>query len=90
MPRLFGLSTRDSVTIAVELVVKNMLLGIVLARQSLEFNAMVTMVAFSIFETPLGVALLVGWRLLAGWGWLEGPAPRTDPSPHRGSPVPPL
>jgi len=90
VPRLFGLSTRDSVTIAVELVVKNMLLGIVLARQSLEFNAMVPMVAFSIFETPLGVALLVGWRLLAGWGWLEGPAPRTDPSPHKGAPEPPL
>lgn len=76
VPKLLGLATRDSVTIAVELVVKNILLGIVLARHFLDYEAMVPMVAFSFFQTPLGVLVLVAWRLLARWGRLEGPEPR--------------
>ncbi|NQZ95721.1 MAG: hypothetical protein HRU01_04365 [Myxococcales bacterium] len=76
VPALFGLSTRDTVTIGVELVVKNILLGVVLARESLAFEAMVPILVFSLFQTPIGVLLLVGWRLLARYGLVTGPQPR--------------
>lgn len=64
LPALFGLSARDTVTIAVELIVKNTLLGMVLVGQALAFEAVLPILAFVIFQTPGGIALLVGWRYL--------------------------
>jgi len=81
LPALLGLATRDAVTIGVELVVKNILLGVVLARQSLAFDAIVPIFAFAMFQTPIGVALLVGWRLLARYGLAAGPEPRGTAAP---------
>ena len=74
IPALLRLPTRDVATIAVELVVKNALLGLVLARRSLEFDAVLPIFAFSLVQTPLGILVLVGWRLLARRDLLEGPA----------------
>lgn len=65
VPLLFGIPARDSVTIAVEMIVKNTLLGIVLVAQVLEFEAVLPIFAFAAFQTPGGILLLVGWR------WLE-------------------
>lgn len=81
VPALLGLATRDAVTIGVELVVKNILLGIVLARESLAFEAIVPMFTFAIFQTPIGVGLLVAWRLLARYGLAAGPEPRANVPP---------
>ncbi len=81
VPALFGLPTRDSVTIGVELVVKNILLGIVLARQSLAFDAMIPIFAFSLFQTPICVLLLIGWRLLARYDLVTGPESRGAAAP---------
>jgi BASS family bile acid:Na+ symporter len=81
VPTLFRISTRDSVTIAVELVVKNTLLGIVLVTQALEFEAIVPIVVFMLFQTPAGVLLLVGWRLLARLGYLEAAPRRSTEAP---------
>jgi len=72
LPPLFRISARDTVTIAVELVVKNTLLGIVLVGQVLDFEAVLPILAFAIFQTPSGVLLLVGWRYLAKRGLLRG------------------
>jgi len=68
MPILFRIPARDAVTIAVELIVKNTLLGIVLVGQVLEFEAALPIFAFSIFQTPGGILLLAGWRLLEKHG----------------------
>ncbi len=65
VPLLFGIPARDSVTIAVEMIVKNTLLGIVLVAQVLEFEAVLPILAFAAFQTPGGILLLVGWR------WME-------------------
>jgi BASS family bile acid:Na+ symporter len=65
VPLLFRLSIRDTATIGVEIVVKNSLLGLVLARASLEFDATLPILAFAIAQTPLGIAVLAIWR------WLE-------------------
>lgn len=65
VPLLFGIPARDSITIAVEMIVKNTLLGIVLVAQVLEFEAVLPIFAFAAFQTPGGILLLVGWR------WLE-------------------
>ena len=62
VPLLFGLAARDSATIAVELVVKNTLLGLVLARGALDFEATLPIVVFATIETPLGLLVLAGWR----------------------------
>lgn len=80
IPTALGLRARDSVTIAVELIVKNTLLGIVLVGQSLEFEAMIPILAFALMQTPGGLLLLVGWRVLARRGYvsdshLDDPAP---------------
>jgi BASS family bile acid:Na+ symporter len=64
VPRLLRLGMRDAVTITVELLVKNGLLGLVLARQSLAFDATVPILAFITFQTPVAIAVLVVWRLL--------------------------
>jgi BASS family bile acid:Na+ symporter len=70
LPPLFRITARDTVTIAVELVVKNTLLGIVLVGQILDFEAVLPILAFAIFQTPGGILLLVGWRLLEKRGVL--------------------
>jgi BASS family bile acid:Na+ symporter len=70
IPPLFRISARDTVTIAVELIVKNTLLGIVLVGQVLDFEAMLPIFAFAIFQTPGGLLLLGGWRLLEKRGLL--------------------
>lgn len=62
VPRLFGIAMRDAVTIAVELVVKNTLLGLVLVGQALEFEAALPILAFAFFQSPSGILLLVAWR----------------------------
>jgi len=73
VPALARLPIRDTVTIAVELIVKNTLLGIVLAMRSLDFDAMIPIVVFSMIQTPAGLLILVVWRLLARFGWVEPP-----------------
>ena len=75
VPSLFRLSMRDSVTIGVELIVKNSLLGIVLAERSLGFEAVIPIVLFSIVQTPAGILILVIWRTLARRGFVEPPPP---------------
>lgn len=64
VPRLFRLGSRDAVTITVELLVKNGLLGLVLARQSLAFDATIPILAFITLQTPVAIAVLVVWRIL--------------------------
>lgn len=70
LPALLRISTRDTVTIAVELVVKNTLLGIVLVSQVLEFEAVIPIFGFALFQTPTGIALLVAWKALERRGIL--------------------
>ncbi|MEM9175147.1 MAG: bile acid:sodium symporter [Myxococcota bacterium] len=62
VPLLFRVPPRDAVTIAVEMIVKNTLLGIVLVSQVLDFEAVLPIFAFALFQTPGGIVLLVGWR----------------------------
>lgn len=62
VPLLFRIPARDAVTIAVEMIVKNTLLGIVLVAQVLDFEAVLPILAFAAFQTPGGVILLIGWR----------------------------
>ena len=62
VPLLFRIPARDAVTIAVEMIVKNTLLGVVLVAQVLDFEAVLPIFAFAIFQTPGGLLLLVGWR----------------------------
>lgn len=62
VPLLFGLSSRDTATIGVEVVVKNSLLGLVLSRASLDFDATLPIIAFATLQTPLGIAVLAVWR----------------------------
>jgi uncharacterized membrane protein YgdD (TMEM256/DUF423 family) len=62
---------RDTVTIGVELIVKNTLLGIVLISQALPFEALIPILVFALFQSPGGFLLLAGWRLLARLGVLE-------------------
>lgn len=69
LPAVFGVSARDTVTIAVEMIVKNTLLGIVLVSQSMGFEALIPIFAFAVFQTPGGIVLLVGWRVLERRGW---------------------
>lgn len=64
VPMLFRIPARDAVTIAVELIVKNTLLGLALVGQVLEFEALLPIFAFGLFQTPCAAILLVGWRLL--------------------------
>lgn len=70
VPALFRLPARDTVTIAVELIVKNVLLGIVLVGQALDFEAIIPILVFAGFQAPGGILLLVGWRWLAKRGHL--------------------
>ena len=49
---LFRVPFRDVVTVAVELVVKNSLLGLVVARTSLDFEATLPIMAFAAAQTP--------------------------------------
>lgn len=62
VPLLFRIPARDAVTIAVEMIVKNTLLGIVLVAQVLDFEAVLPILAFAAVQTPGGVILLIGWR----------------------------
>ena len=63
VPLIFRIPARDAVTVAVEMIVKNTLLGIVLVAQVLDFEAVLPILAFAAFQTPGGLVLLVGWRL---------------------------
>ena len=74
LPALFGLPARDTVTIAVELIVKNTLLGIVLVGQVMDFEALIPIFAFAVFQTPGGIAILVGWRFMKQRGYFGAPA----------------
>ncbi len=80
VPLLLRLSIRDSVTIAVELVIKNTLLGIVLASRSLEFEAVIPIMVYAVVCGP-GVLILVAWRVLARYGVLEPPPARAEDEP---------
>lgn len=71
VPALFRLPARDTVTIAVEMIVKNTLLGMVLVGQALDFEAMIPIFTFAAFQTPGGILLLAGWRWLDRRGLLE-------------------
>jgi len=70
LPSLLRISTRDTVTIAVELIVKNTLLGIVLVSQVLDFEAVIPIFGFALFQAPTGIALLVAWKALERRGIL--------------------
>jgi BASS family bile acid:Na+ symporter len=70
LPTLLRISTRDTVTIAVELIVKNTLLGIVLVSQVLDFEAVIPIFGFALFQAPTGIALLVTWKALERRGFL--------------------
>ena len=70
IPLLVRIPPRVTITIAVEMVVKNTLLGMVLVGQTLEFEAILPILAFGIFQTPGGLLLLVGWRTLEKRGVL--------------------
>jgi len=85
VPILFGIQAREGVTIAVELVVKNTLLGIVLLTQTLDFVAIVPILIYMVIQTPAGVLLLVGWRILARRGYVA--AIPTLPTENVESPV---
>ena len=85
VPIAFGIRARDGVTIAVELVVKNTLLGIVLLTQTLDFVAIVPILIYMVIQTPAGVLLLVGWRILARRGYVA--AIPTLPTENVESPV---
>lgn len=78
VPVLARISARDGATIAVELVVKNTLLGIVLLTQAVDFVAIVPILIYMVVQTPAGIALLVGWRLLAKHGFVA-PLPAAIP-----------
>jgi BASS family bile acid:Na+ symporter len=78
VPALFRLSARDGVTIAVEIVVKNTLLGIVLLTQTVDFVAIAPILVYMLIQTPLGILLLVGWRVLARRGYFAA-APGRNP-----------
>ncbi len=74
VPTLFRIPARETVTIAVELVVKNTLLGIVLVGQALDFEAVLPIFAFAAFQTPGGLTLLAGWRFLKRRGAFKSDA----------------
>jgi len=80
------LGARDTVTVAVELLVKNALLGIVLVNQTLDFEAVIPVFAFSLFRTPMAVLLLFGWRLLARNGYLANESGLPDEAAREESP----
>lgn len=77
IPALLRISSRDAVTIAVELVVKNTLLGIVLLTQTVGFTAIVPSLVYMLVQTPAGVLILVSWRMLVKRGFFEGPPKRS-------------
>jgi BASS family bile acid:Na+ symporter len=59
LPLLLGLDTRDAVTIAVELCIKNGVLGLFVATQSLRsIEAGVPIAAFLTFQLPVGIGVL--------------------------------
>ena len=69
-PLAFGLDGRDTATIAVELVVKNILLALVLAGSAMPFEALIPILAFAMIQTPAGILVLLGWRALDRRGWI--------------------
>jgi len=77
VPGILGISARDGATIALELVVKNTMLGIVLLTQVVDFVAIVPLLAYMIVQIPIGVGILVCWRLLAHHGFVA-PLPSSD------------
>jgi BASS family bile acid:Na+ symporter len=66
VPALFRLGARDVVTISVEMIVKNSLLGLVVARTALDFEATLPILAFATVQTPVGLVLLGAWWYLGG------------------------
>jgi len=75
LPAIFRIPARAAVTIGVELIVKNTLLGIVLVGQAMDFEALIPIFAFATLPTPGGLILLVGWRVLEKRGYF---GPRSD------------
>jgi BASS family bile acid:Na+ symporter len=89
IPVLFGISARDGATIAVELAVKNTMLGVVLLTQVLDFAAIVPILVYITVQTPAGILILVAWRMLAKRGYVEAaPEPiSADPAKSDESPA---
>ena len=79
VPALFRIPARDTVTIAVEMIVKNTMLGIVLVSQAMDFEALIPIFAFALFQTPGGLLLLIAWRRLNKAGYFK------DEVPHEGA-----
>ncbi|MEZ7981955.1 MAG: bile acid:sodium symporter [Myxococcota bacterium] len=71
VPALFRIPARDTVTIAVEMIVKNTMLGIVLVSQAMDFEALIPIFAFALFQTPGGLFLLITWRKLKKAGYFK-------------------
>jgi bile acid:Na+ symporter, BASS family len=64
LPHLLGLDWRDSTTIGVELCIKNGVLGLFVATQSLgSLVAGVPVLAFMTFQMPVGIAVLAAYNL---------------------------
>lgn len=64
VPLLFRVSPRDTATIAVELIVKNTLLGIVLVSQAIDFDALIPIFGFASIQAPIGIGVIILWRAL--------------------------
>lgn len=67
LPLLFRVPPAQSVTIAVEVCLKNTVLGIALAELALGLEAAVPIALYTIFHTPVSILILVGYRLWARW-----------------------
>lgn len=65
LPLLWRIPLAQTATIGVEVVLKNTVLGIALAELSLGLEAAVPIALYTIFHTPLAIALLVAYRLWA-------------------------
>ena len=64
LPRLARLDWRETVTIAVEVCIKNTVLGLFVATQALgSLEAAVPIVVFMSFQLPVGIAVLGGYNL---------------------------
>jgi BASS family bile acid:Na+ symporter len=65
LPRLARLDWRESVTIAVEVCIKNTVLGLFVATQALgSLEAAVPIVVFMSFQLPVGIGVLVVYNLV--------------------------
>lgn len=72
--RAAGLDWRATTTITLELCIKNTVLALFVATQSLDLAAAVPIAAFMAFQTPVGIGLLVVYNLRWRRGVVPGPA----------------